>query len=72
MVPSTTVNFELNGERCHGTEPVTVHGLLQRLDLQRRRVAVAINAEIVPRSRFAQALIRDGDRVEVIQAVGGG
>ncbi len=51
---------------------MTVRSLLEHFELAGRRVAVAINAEIVPRSRFADAVIRDGDRVEVIQAVGGG
>jgi sulfur carrier protein len=35
-------------------------------------VAVAINTQVVPRSRFAEVRIAPGDRVEVIHAVGGG
>ena len=80
MVPSALVNFELNGERRDdlggdpdGPEgPLTVLALLTKLDLADRRVAVAINAEVVPRSSFLATRIREGDRVEVIQAVGGG
>jgi sulfur carrier protein len=72
MVPSTSVNFELNGEPQQLDEPVTVRSLLEQFDLLGRRVAVAINTNVVPRSRFSEALVRDGDRVEVIQAVGGG
>jgi len=67
------VKFELNGESHE--EPgsaLRLRSLLERLELGRRRVAVAINAQVVPRSRFAEAVIRDGDRVEVIHAVGGG
>ena len=70
MVP--IVKFELNGEPCETAEPLTVRVLLERFDLARRRVAVAINSDVVPRSRFADVEIRPGDRVEVIQAVGGG
>jgi thiamine biosynthesis protein ThiS len=72
MVPSSLVNFELNGERQTSTEPLTVRSLLEQLDLARRRVAVAINTEVVPKSSFDRIAIREGDRVEVIQAVGGG
>ena len=76
MVPSAAVNFELNGEPQHVpeplTEPLTVRSLLEKLDLKRRRVAVAINTEVVPSSRFTEVAIHEGDRVEVIQAVGGG
>ena len=46
--------------------------LLDRFDLRKQRVAVAVNAEVVPKSRFAEVWIRDGDKVEVIHAVGGG
>lgn len=68
------MDFEINGERFESAEdePITVRSLLEKLDLTRRRVAVAINAQVVPRSRFEEQLVRAGDRVEVIQAVGGG
>jgi sulfur carrier protein len=36
------------------------------------RIAVEINAQIVPRSRFASHLLHEGDIIEVVQAVGGG
>jgi len=72
MVPSPTVDFELNGEKQAASEPLTVLGLLQEFDLVGRRVAVAINAEVVPKSDFEKREVRAGDQVEVIQAVGGG
>jgi sulfur carrier protein len=62
----------LNGESQETPAPLSVQDLLARFDLRRQRVAVAINAEVVPKSRFAEVWIRDGDRVEVIHAVGGG
>jgi len=71
-LPSTTVQFELNGEIHRLSEPLNVRSLLEQFALLERRVAVAINAQVVPRSRFEQTEIRDGDRIEVIQAVGGG
>ncbi len=72
MVPSSSVNFELNGELQHVEAPLTVRALLEQFDLLGRRVAVAINTQVVPRSSFQDELIRNGDKVEVIQAVGGG
>ena len=68
------MDFEINGERFEPEEdePITVRSLLEKLDLSRRKVAVAINAQVVPRSRFDEVRVQDGDRVEVIQAVGGG
>ncbi len=66
------MTFELNGEAQQAEPPINVRALLERFQLAGRRVAVAINARVVPKSRFDDVLIRDGDRVEVIQAVGGG
>ncbi len=66
------MRFELNGETQSTQEPLTVLSLLERFELRERRVAVAINSEVVPKSRFTEVKIREGDSVEVIQAVGGG
>jgi sulfur carrier protein len=66
------VTFQLNGEAQQAEAPLSVRSLLERLELRTRRVAVAINKRVVPRSRFDEILVEDGDRVEVIHAVGGG
>jgi sulfur carrier protein len=66
------VTFELNGEPCQAEHELTVRALLERFDLHRQRVAVALNSKVVPRARFDETWIREGDRIEVIQAVGGG
>ena len=42
------------------------------MELAGRRLAIERNGEIVPRSRFGEAQLADGDRVEVVMAVGGG
>jgi sulfur carrier protein len=66
------VKFELNGVPEQAEAVLSVQELLARFGLLGRRVAVAINTQVVPRSRFAEVRIADGDRVEVIHAVGGG
>lgn len=66
------VKYVLNGESLETPDPLRVLDLLDRFDLRKQRVAVAVNAEVVPKSRFAEVWIRDGDKVEVIHAVGGG
>ena len=66
------MEFALNGEARSLEGPLSVRSLLERFGLAGRRVAVAINAQVVPASRFDHVEVRPGDRVEVIQAVGGG
>ena len=66
------MRIQLNGETLELPEGQSVADLLARLDLAGRRVAVELNLDIVPRSQHAATLLRDGDRVEVVQAIGGG
>ena len=66
------MKFQLNGESHEVSQPLDIGSLLERFDLGQRRVAVAINDHVVPRSRYLQVRIEEGDRVEVIQAIGGG
>lgn len=46
--------------------------LIGELDLTGKRIAMERNGEIVPRSQFAQCVLQDGDRLEIVVAVGGG
>ncbi len=51
---------------------MTVSRLLQEAGYAGRRVAVEVNREIVPRSRHDAHELSEGDRVEIVQAIGGG
>jgi thiamine biosynthesis protein ThiS len=66
------VVITLNGERFELEQPVTVLDLLARLDIDPRRVAIEHNLEIIKRRTFESAVVREGDRVEIVNAVGGG
>ena len=62
----------LNGETRDFPAPMTVLGLLAAIGHGDKRVAVEVNREVVPRSRHETQVLADGDRVEIIQAIGGG
>lgn len=63
----------VNGaRRTLDTASVTIEGLLKALELSGRRVAVEINEEIVPRSQYGDRQLADGDRIEIVHAIGGG
>lgn len=62
----------LNGEARQYPIDTTVADLLVGEGLGDRRVAVEVNGTIVPRSRHAAHVVREGDRVEIVQALGGG
>jgi len=62
----------LNGEPYELDGPISVADLLTRLSIDPRRVAVEHNFTIVKRQLFAETRINDGDRVEIVNFVGGG
>ncbi|KAA8693491.1 sulfur carrier protein ThiS [Pseudomonas syringae pv. tagetis] len=66
------MHIQLNGEPFELPDGETVAALLTRLDLAGRRVAVELNLDIVPRSQHVTAVLREGDQVEVVHAIGGG
>jgi sulfur carrier protein len=62
----------VNGEPAGVPPGSTVAQLLVQLEMAGKRVAVAINAEVIPRSAHAEVRVAAGDRVEILEAVGGG
>jgi thiamine biosynthesis protein ThiS len=62
----------LNGEKKDVPGGITVRGLLEHLDIKPERVAVEINEEIVRKATYADMPVKEGDRVEVVQFMGGG
>ena len=62
----------LNGEPRLLEPGATLAALVASLDLGGRRMAVEVNEEVIPRSEYAGHVLGDGDRVEIVHAVGGG
>ena len=69
---NSPMEITFNGESRALDGAVTVAALLEREGLGARRVAVEINREIVPKSQHATHVLHEGDRVEVVHALGGG
>ena len=67
-----TIELRVNGEHRSAAIGCTVDQLLLSLGLNDRRIAVAINRGVVPRSTFDSTRLSAGDRVEILEAVGGG
>lgn len=66
------MQIALNGDTTEVEDAVVMTALIASLDLTGKRIAVEVNGELVPRSRFDLYALKPGDRVEIIQAVGGG
>jgi sulfur carrier protein len=66
------MQIHVNGTLHEVAEVLSLNDLLELLELGGKRIAVEVNQELVPRSRFLEHRLSDQDRVEIIQAVGGG
>jgi thiamine biosynthesis protein ThiS len=66
------MNLLLNGEPADAPESLSVAEFLDRLGFPRKGIAVELNREIVPKSEYAAVRLSEGDRVEIVQFVGGG
>jgi len=66
------VRLMVNGAPRAVEEVLDVAALVALLTVAKRGVAVAVNGEVVPRSRWEAVALRDGDRVEVLTAAQGG
>ncbi len=62
----------VNGDPRDVPDGLTVAGLLAELGIERRYVAVELNAEIVPRASHEDTPVSEGDRLEIVTMVGGG
>ncbi|MBL9095550.1 MAG: sulfur carrier protein ThiS [Alphaproteobacteria bacterium] len=66
------MRIQLNGQDHALPGPMSLAALVERLGLDMRKIAVERNLEIVPRSAYAATALSDGDRLEIVNFVGGG
>lgn len=66
------MQITLNGEAYELEQPLSVAELLTKLSIDSRRVAVEYNLEILRRPLYGETLVHEGDRVEIVNFVGGG
>ena len=62
----------VNGDIREVPEGTSMSALIEHLGLGEQRIAVEVNAELVPRSQFGGRRLAPDDRIEIIRAVGGG
>jgi sulfur carrier protein len=66
------IQVTVNGAAQRYEQPLAVSELILRMALAGKRIAVERNGEIVPRGAHGATLLADGDRLEIVVAVGGG
>jgi sulfur carrier protein len=71
-LPGTVMQIVLNGENTAVSEGITLTELVGSLQLAGQRLAIELNGDIVPRSRWPEVRLSNGDRAEIVRAIGGG
>ena len=66
------IQVTVNGAPHRFERPVSIGSLLEELKMAGRKIAVERNGEIVPRGLHGNTLVENGDRLEIVVAVGGG
>lgn len=66
------MNITLNGERKQFSKQMTITELIDLLDINNGKIAIEINGEIAPKSNYTNYKISHDDKIEIINAVGGG
>ena len=66
------MNIHLNGERRQTAAGLSLASLVSELALTGKRLAIEVNEEVVPRSRYEGFCLSEGDKIEIVQAIGGG
>ena len=66
------ISILLNGKDKPIDSNTSIGQLLISLSLENKRLAVEINQEIIPRSDFSRHILKESDKVEIVQAIGGG
>ena len=66
------IQVTVNGAAQRFEQPLAVSALLETMSLAGKKIAVERNGEIVPKSAHGNTVVSDGDRLEIVVAVGGG
>jgi thiamine biosynthesis protein ThiS len=66
------VELTINGDKREVKESQNLADLVKELDIQAPNFAIALNQQVVPRSKYDSTAIKDNDKIEIVHAVGGG
>ena len=66
------IAISINGKARQFDKPVSITELIEHMQIGKKRIAIERNGEIVPRGQFNTQMLADGDKLEIVVAVGGG
>ena len=64
--------IQLNGDPYEINDGTNLNKLLNKLKIQKNKVAIEVNGEIVEKNKYPNLILNKGDKVEIVQFIGGG
>ena len=64
--------IQLNGDPYEINDGTNLNKLLNKLKIQKNKVAIEVNGEIVEKSKYPNLILNKGDKVEIVKFIGGG
>jgi len=64
--------IQLNGAPYEINDGTNLNELLNKLKIQKNKVAIEVNGEIVEKNKYPNLILNKGDKVEIVQFIGGG
>ena len=64
--------IQLNGDPYEINSSMNLSGLLNKLKIQKNKVAIEVNGEIVQKDKYESLVLKKGDKVEIVHFIGGG
>jgi thiamine biosynthesis protein ThiS len=66
------LKLTINGEEREILKSQTLEELISELDIQAPNIAMALNLQVIPKSKYGSTTIQENDQIEIVHAVGGG
>jgi len=64
--------IQLNGDPYEINDGTNLNELLNKLKIQKNKVAIEVNGEIIEKNKYPNLILNKGDKVEIVQFIGGG
>ena len=64
--------IQLNGDSYEINKGTNLNELLNKLKIRKNKVAIEVNGEIVEKNKYSNLILNKGDKVEIVQFIGGG
>ena len=72
MNNSNVAKIQLNGDPYEINEQTNLNELLNKLKIEKNKVAIEVNGEIVQKDKYQNLVLRKDDKVEIVHFIGGG